>query len=73
MNVFQEFHSIGIINRSTNATFVCLVPKKSQTLKIFDFRSISLVTSLYKIIARSYQGGCTKLSMRLFMVSTGFC
>ena len=23
MNVFQEFHSSGIINRSTNATFVC--------------------------------------------------
>ena len=50
MKVFHEFHSSRIINRSTNATFIVLVPKKSQPLKISDFRPISLVTSLYKII-----------------------
>ena len=50
MKVFQEFHSRGIANQSTNATFIPLVTKKSQTSKISDFRPISLVTSLYKII-----------------------
>ena len=34
MKVFQEFHSYGIINQSTNATFIALVPKKSQSHKI---------------------------------------
>ena len=52
MKVFKEFHSRGIVNQSTNSTFIALVPKKSQTSKISDFRPISLVTILYKIIAK---------------------
>ena len=28
MEVYQEFYSIGIINKSTNATFIALVLKK---------------------------------------------
>ena len=52
MKIFQEFHSSGIINQSTNATFIALVPKKSQSHKVSDFRPISMVTSLYKIIAK---------------------
>ena len=52
MKVFQEFYSSGIINQSTNATFIALVPKKSQSHKVSNFRPISLVTSLYKIIAK---------------------
>ena len=31
MRVFLEFHNNEIINQSTNATFIALVPKKSQT------------------------------------------
>ena len=38
MKVFQELYSIGIINKSTNATSIALVPKKSPALKILDFR-----------------------------------
>ena len=56
MKVFKEFHSRGIVNQSTNATFIALVPKKSQTSKILDFRPISPVTSLYKIIAKVLLG-----------------
>ena len=52
MRVFLEFHNNGVINQSTNATFIALVPKKSQTFKISDFIPISLVTSFYKIIAK---------------------
>ena len=37
MKVFHEFHSFGIINQSTNATFISLVPKKSKSLKNFRF------------------------------------
>ena len=46
MKVFHEFHSSRLINRSTNVTFIALVPKKDQYLKILDFRPISLVTNL---------------------------
>ena len=45
VRVFVEFHSSGIINQSTNV-FIVLLPKKSMTKKISDFRPISLITSL---------------------------
>ncbi|KAJ9701102.1 hypothetical protein PVL29_006450 [Vitis rotundifolia] len=56
-----EFHTNGIINQSTNATFIAMVPKKSQTLKISGYRPISLVTSLYKIIAKVLSGRLRKV------------
>ena len=52
MRVFLQFHTNQIINQSTNATFITLVAKKNQTFKISDFRPISLVTNLYKIIVK---------------------
>ena len=61
MRVFLEFHTNGIINQSTNATFIALVLKKSQTFKILDFRPISLVTSLYKIIVEVLSGRLRKV------------
>lgn len=54
MKVFQEFHHNGIINRATNEKYVCLIPKKINSCKISDFRPISLVTSLYKIISKVF-------------------
>ncbi|KAJ9709801.1 hypothetical protein PVL29_001319 [Vitis rotundifolia] len=56
VRVFAEFHRSGIFNRSTNASFIVLLPKKSLTKKISDFRPISLITSLYKIIAKVLSG-----------------
>ncbi|RVW25228.1 Transposon TX1 uncharacterized 149 kDa protein [Vitis vinifera] len=52
VRVFAEFHSSGIINQRTNATFIVLLPKKNQTKKLTDFRLISLITCLYKVIAK---------------------
>ena len=52
MRVFAEFHRSGIINQNTNASFIILLPKKSLTKKISDFRPISLITNLYKIIVK---------------------
>ena len=45
LRVFLEFHNNRIINQSTNATFIALVPKKSQTSRILDYRPIKLVYS----------------------------
>ncbi|RVW85281.1 Transposon TX1 uncharacterized 149 kDa protein [Vitis vinifera] len=56
VRVFAEFHRSGIINQSTNASFIVLLPKKNMTKKISDFRPISLITSLYKIIAKVLSG-----------------
>ena len=32
VKVFQEFAQNGFINRLTNETFICLIPKKSEFL-----------------------------------------
>ncbi|KAM7480816.1 hypothetical protein LguiB_005399 [Lonicera macranthoides] len=52
MGVFNEFFNNGVVNACTNSTFICLIPKKLSSLKLKDYRPISLVTSLYKILAK---------------------
>lgn len=48
LEVFENFHEKGIINE----TYMCLIPKKENSIKIKDFRPISLTTSLYKIVEK---------------------
>ncbi|RVW43484.1 hypothetical protein CK203_095330 [Vitis vinifera] len=55
VRVFAEFHR-RIINQSTNASFIVLLPKKNMSKKISDYKPISLITSLYKIIAKVLVG-----------------
>ncbi|RVW29523.1 Transposon TX1 uncharacterized 149 kDa protein [Vitis vinifera] len=52
MQVFEEFHSQNIVVRSLNATFLVLIPKKGGAGDVQDFSLISLVGSLYKILAK---------------------
>ena len=50
MSVMHDFHSSGVVNRGVNKTYIAPIPKKFGSCRINDFRPISLVTSLYKII-----------------------
>lgn len=52
LNVFQEFFDSKTINRSTNVTFIALVPKKGQAFRFSEFKPINLLTSICKIIAK---------------------
>ena len=52
LGVFNEFFENGIVNACTNSICICLIPKKVSSLKLKDYRPISLVTSLYKILAK---------------------
>jgi len=52
MEVFKEFHSIRKFEKSFNATFVSLIPKKAGAVDIKDFRPIRLVGGVYKIISK---------------------
>ena len=47
------------------------MPKKSQTFKISDFKPISLVTSLYKIIAKVLSGHLRKVLHETIFGSQG--
>ena len=52
MGFFREFHERGRFVKSLNATFLVLVPKKGGAEDLKDFRPISLVGSLYKLLAK---------------------
>lgn len=49
---FNEFYERGTINMSMNSTFIILIPKKEGLLCPKDFRSINLISSVYKIISK---------------------
>lgn len=55
MDVFKEFHLQGEFEKSLNATFISLSPKKAGAVDVKDFRSIILVGGVYKIISPSEQ------------------
>jgi len=48
----NDFARVGKWPRGTNASFVCLVPKLESPQSLCDFRPISLVGCLYKIISK---------------------
>ncbi|KAF5797593.1 putative RNA-directed DNA polymerase [Helianthus annuus] len=52
MGVMRDFHSTGDISRGCNASFVALIPKKKDPQSLANFRPISLVGSIYKIISK---------------------
>ena len=52
MGFFRDFHERGRFVKSLNATFLVLVPKKGGAEDLKDFRPISLVGSLYKLLAK---------------------
>ena len=52
MAFFDHFHRSSVFERSLNASFLSLIPKKNNALNIKDFRLISLVGSVYKLLSK---------------------
>ncbi|KAK2639695.1 hypothetical protein Ddye_027490 [Dipteronia dyeriana] len=52
MNFIHEFHRNGESVKDLNKTFVALIPKRTHPETMKDFRPISLVNSMYKILAK---------------------
>ena len=52
MGFFKDFSERGRFVRSLNTTFLVLVPKKGGADDLRDFRPISLVGGLYKLLAK---------------------
>ena len=52
MALFDHFHRSLEFERSLNASFLSLIPKKNNALNIKDFRPISLVDSVYKLLSK---------------------
>uniref|UniRef100_A0A2N9IZP3 Reverse transcriptase domain-containing protein n=1 Tax=Fagus sylvatica TaxID=28930 RepID=A0A2N9IZP3_FAGSY len=52
MGFFYEVYHHCKFERSLNASFIALIPKKQNASNIRDFRPISLIGSIYKLLAK---------------------
>jgi len=52
MRFLSEFHRNGRLAKGINSTFIALIPKVDSPQSLNDFRAISLVGSMYKILAK---------------------
>ena len=52
ISFFKDFYERGKFVRSLNSTFLVLVPKKGGTDDLRNYRPISLVGGMYKILAK---------------------
>ncbi|GFS28866.1 hypothetical protein Acr_00g0004350 [Actinidia rufa] len=52
MLFFSEFHRNGRLVRSMNSSFLALIPKVDNPIALSDYRPISLVGCMYKILTK---------------------
>ncbi|CAL5355404.1 unnamed protein product [Camellia sinensis] len=52
MKFMFEFHENEILAGGFNCSFISLIPKKENPLSLSDFRLISLISSVYKILSK---------------------
>ncbi|GKV27402.1 hypothetical protein SLEP1_g36575 [Rubroshorea leprosula] len=52
MGYFSEFHNAGRIVKGANASFLALIPKVDNPQKIEEYRPISLINSMYKMLSK---------------------
>lgn len=52
MRCFTELHEHRMLLKGLNSSFVALIPKKDNPTSLVDFRPISLIGSVYKILAK---------------------
>ena len=65
MAVFEQVHAEGEFEKSLNATFIVLIPKKNGALNIKDYRPISLIGCIYKVLAKVLARRMAKVMDRL--------
>jgi len=52
MRFLTEFHRNGKLTKRVNSTFIALIPMVESPQRLTDFRPISLVVSMYKVLAK---------------------
>eukprot|EP00268_Persea_americana_P020047 TRINITY_DN2032_c0_g1_i12.p1 TRINITY_DN2032_c0_g1~~TRINITY_DN2032_c0_g1_i12.p1 ORF type:complete len:262 (+),score=40.11 TRINITY_DN2032_c0_g1_i12:330-1115(+) len=71
MVFIKEFHSRGKLSKSIGASFIALIPKKTGADSIRDFRPISLLGSIYKILAKVLAFRLQKILPSIISLSQG--
>ena len=71
--VFKEFFERGILNSLMVETSVCLICKKENANKIKEFWRITLITNVYKILAKVLANQLRKVfSLTIFEAEGAF-
>ena len=52
MNFISDFYEHGYLDKCLNTSFVALIPKNNNPCILSDYRPISLINSVYKILAK---------------------
>ena len=65
MGLFRDFHEHVSFVRSLNSTFMVLIPKRGGVEDLKDFRPISLIGSIYKLIAKVLANRLKKVMNKL--------
>jgi len=56
MTIMNQFHDTGVVPKGCNASFIALVPKVRDPVTLDNYRPISLVGAIYKIISKVLAG-----------------
>ncbi|KAK2636977.1 hypothetical protein Ddye_031769 [Dipteronia dyeriana] len=72
LKFIDEFHEDGRIVNKLNKTFIALIPKCGHPKDMKDFRPISLVGSLFKVLAKTLANGMKKGSVSAKILKEGF-
>jgi len=51
INAICSFHEFGYIPKGCNASFITLIPKRDNNSNLDEYRPISFVGCVYKVIA----------------------
>lgn len=73
MDIFSDFPQKGIINKVMNDTYIALIAKKDKCCFAGDYRSISLTTAMYKLLAKTLADRLKETLPTLFRIPNGFC
>ena len=52
MRFLMDFHRNGKLAKGVNSTFIALIPKIDSPQMLSDYRPISLINSLYKVLVK---------------------
>ena len=69
MAVFHNFHTQAVFEKGLNASFLALIPKKVDAVKVKDFWLISLIGGIYKIISKVLANLLRRVTHGLISVS----
>lgn len=61
MSFTSEFQERGILSKELGASFIALIPMKIGAVHVKDFLPISLIGSIYKMVAKVLAGRIKKV------------